>query len=223
MTCNSEEKGEYTFPAGEFNRFKKAFKAKWDEHMEQRFQKAMKVYERFAGHDYKALDDDHRFAAMFSDHDEHWDVSALFLRGTKAGKLAKPLQKDLKAELFAAKIKGDHVDTYGAVFDCDGGQLTIDFKNRRVEWYVDRSNRAVERARRHPIAVWFFKFLGKVKWTGSTGGLVRYTDEYREDNGPCCPSEVDLHGYALKQWEDQFKSLGKPRRSARARQPGAYW
>jgi hypothetical protein len=59
---------------------------------------------------------------------------------------------------------------------------TISFDARTVTWAVAENNRAVEEARKAPIAVTFFAALNRLVWTRGTGGHFVGNNEFNRDD-----------------------------------------
>lgn len=206
MSCNEEEKGTYTFPAGEYTRLKREFKAFWDEQMERAFQVAMTVYEKAQKTGGKAHVRDHLDDRTMRDG-LVGIIDFNLLRAGKNGRLMKPKKKDL------AKFKANAIFKEGGYFELGKASLCFDDEARQAVWEVDENNHAVRDARATVLAGFFFRFLNTVKWRGRTGGRVAYTNEYITDNGPCEPTYCDLKGYAVKDEEERMKFLlGRARR-----------
>lgn len=93
-------------------------------------------------------------------------------------------------------------------------EASITFKGRDVTWHVDRNNKAVETARRHPVAKAFFRALDAVEWTRGTGGELCGNDEYNEDGA----GEGDRGNYVTK----RYGPLGEPRRRVFSRGSKVY-
>lgn len=63
------------------------------------------------------------------------------------------------------------------------GEASLRFEGRRAHWRVPENNHAREHARAHPLAVAFFRALGRVRWTRGSGGDIVGNDEYNRDSG----------------------------------------
>jgi hypothetical protein len=63
-----------------------------------------------------------------------------------------------------------------------GATITLDETGKTVAWAVSEGNRAVEHARRHPMAKALFQSLSRVTWCRGSGGDIVGNDEYNRDN-----------------------------------------
>lgn len=80
-----------------------------------------------------------------------------------------------------------------------GFDAEISFEGRTVSWSVSENNHAVERARRHPVAIAFFAALDQVSWTRGSGGVIVGNDEYnRDSDGPGGGSNYITAAYGPK-------------------------
>lgn len=70
------------------------------------------------------------------------------------------------------------------VFRADQGSMSFDRATNTVEWDVDSSSWAVERARGSVQGRALFGALGKVRWTRDTGGLLTGGNENADGEGP---------------------------------------
>lgn len=205
MSCYEREAGDYKLPVGEFNRIKKELCEFWDKNVEKSFNKAMDFYEKNTNKKYRdAIDELHdKFNYEQAEEIER------FLTKTQSGKLAKPKKSTLIENKSSAIMKknGYFEFSYEAM-------LRLDKEQKMIFWSVDENNKSVESARNHPFAKKFFSLLDTVKWTNKTGGSIRYSNEYMEENGPCAPSECNLYGFAL---EEQLRSMGFSKKAIKER------
>lgn len=200
MSRREKEQGLFTFPAGEFNRFLKEFRVKWDQYLADRFALALRIHERFGNLKYAearcaSFDQLRQLGASEQGMEDAWD---LFMNWGLNQRLKKPLKADLNKRRFGpvrsqAKGKGEDALYFELCYEAS---LTINLKDRTVFWEVDESNHAVDKARENEVGKWFFRFLNGVKWTSKTGGETEYMNENMEDAGQWSPSINNQHGYA---------------------------
>ena len=175
---------------------KKEFCECWDKHIDNLFSKALSFYEKNSNLGINSIRE--KLNANFK-YFEGESVSVFFTY-TKSGKLAKPKKSTVKNYKSSKLLKENGIFE----LSCDA---VISFKNKSktISWYVDRNNHAVRDAREDPISKKLFSLLDTVKWTSRTGGEVLYSNEYMEEEGPCCPSGSNSYGYALVA---KFKKMG---------------
>ena len=187
MSCYEEEAGTYSFPAGEYKRVKKELMDFWDKELMANFTRAMNFYEKNANKKY----DEAKHELLNSVNIETYTGMSQFLEKTKAGKIAKPKKSAL------AKFKANFLMKNYRYFEFGEAGLYFNDDTKTIRWQVDRNNRSVEDSKNYKMRKKFFDLLETVKWTNKTGGCTRYTNEYMEEDGPCCPAENDHYGYAL--------------------------
>jgi len=205
MAMREREYGDFRFPVGEFNRFLKEFKAFYDPYIAKAFDLAERIYQAYGNIPYdemyqKSMGDRLKFGASEADMKNAW-LEFLPSKVVKGKVMVqRPMKKHLKERSFSA-----HKARAKKNFDNDFliefayyGSLRVIQRDLAVIWEVDESKRAVEEARRHEIAKWFFQFLKTVKWTKTTGGEVQYMNENMEDAGQWDPAINDRHGWAQK-------------------------
>lgn len=195
MSCYEEEAGTYCFPAGEYKRVKKELMEFWDKELAANFTRAMNFYEKNANRNY----DEASHELLNTVDLETYTGMSQFLEKTKAGKIAKP------KKTFLTKFKASVLMKNCRYFEFGEAILSFSDDSKTIHWQVERNNRSVEDARRYKMTKKFFALLDTVKWTNKTGGCTRYSNEYMEEDGPCCPAENNHYGYALIQ---HLKSFG---------------
>lgn len=108
------------------------------------------------------------------------DLVDLLLRKVEAAGAAP------KIKLIASvtnKITDKWANAKTVSFDagCDG-TINYDSKNATFKWYVSENNHAVDDARNSIMGAEFFRLMGTVKWTRTTGGELVGNDEYNQDS-----------------------------------------
>lgn len=179
MSCYDWEAGRILLPAAEWSRFRTTVLEAWNRDREALLHLARKAYEeiRDAQKDLRgAKRREARSEAISRVQDSPRGDEVLELLGFYGSepKPHSPRRKDL----------GLLPVTRGCVFGSAwmGACIELDNSTRSVRWDVEENNRAVERAREHPVARAMFQALDRVRWTRGTGGTLVGNDEYNRDS-----------------------------------------
>lgn len=192
MSKNEWERGEIKMSVKEFSAVRRDLIAFHNERSARVFSKAQHLYVNLKelgkgkrGYDFHAAlgtmltNDSMRLSIMDVDGgDEIMD--AIFPHQQIEGKgwirSAKP-KAPKRSQFNPLKTNTDRIPV--------GNEAGISFnkKTRTITWSVSENNHNVERAREHGMGREFFKRMGRVVWTRSTGGTIWGNDEYNEDSG----------------------------------------
>lgn len=190
------EHGTIKIPAKEYPKLRKAVITRHNELQDKLLLVALrnhaKILDAKKG---KRNFDVHKFA--ISQLCLEWDVLRLLFPFDPKNPNARPkLRKPKKKDLDKKSLTKDCTLNVGEA------SITFDNKNRTVTWDVPENNHARERARKDPLAEFFFGKLGRIDWTRGSGGTIVGNDEYNRD----APYEGGGANYVTseyprKQWE----------------------
>jgi hypothetical protein len=187
MSNYQKERGEVKMPVGEFSKFAKALSAsvqtrqyelfdkavsiynqiKLEKKGKRNFQVQSRIYEILSPRDNRNSFSFGRSSAPEFDVQARWDIEHSLL---KEGKLVKPKKKDFTLD---SKER----------FESSELSVCLDKKTKTLLWRVDENNHSVDDAHESFLGKEVMKLLGRVKFTNRTGGVFRYNDEYRRDDG----------------------------------------
>jgi len=188
MSKRAWEAGEIRIPAGAWPAFRKALLDEWNRQQQHVLALAEDAYEtiRGASSPADAFDawlrppaDRHPGAyrhAPYEAREHHGEaIARLLFRGDQASRQGV-LKRPLEANLELRPGEG------GGALSFNGASLAFDEAHRLVKWVVSDNDRAVERARQHPMAKAFFAALGQIAWSPGSGGDIVGNDAYHQDN-----------------------------------------
>lgn len=179
MSCYNWESGTIKIPAKEWAKFRTEVIRAWNREEEGRLERARRLHARLKvalkGKRGKARQE--VFDRMAFDGDETGVyglvVEDKWVDGRRSTTFKRvPTKKDLK--IFPT--------SRDARLEMEEAVIVLCNADRTVRWVVHENNRAVEHARRHPVARTLFRLLDGVTWTRGSGGQIVGNDEYHRDN-----------------------------------------
>lgn len=185
------ERGTITLPSKEYPQIRKAIleQAKRDE--EKSFALALKAHEilkqrkpKSGTEAFRIFDQDY-LGTIPKDCRTHGFLFT-YDRDSNRWSFHKPKKKDMK------------INSRSLTFQGESFSIHFDKEKKTVRWDVMENNHAVESARREPLAMLFFRLLGRVEWTRNTGGFFEGNDEYNRDEGPGCNYVTERFGNAAR-------------------------
>jgi len=209
MSKYERERGDYIIPSSEWAGLKRKIRERYNRMQRERYELAERIHERI---DQKGEE----FSEAFKGETESYSRSVFGGRSKypryDGPSLPDPDRSKIKQELYRkdhgrlltprkkAFPKKTNRDTR---FKLDMiGRPVISFNNesRRARWHVSKNNRAVESARKHPVAKAFFAALADISerdaWTRRSGGSIKYSNEFLEEQmqGPTVKSRYGPYG-----------------------------
>jgi hypothetical protein len=190
------ESGSFKLSCKEYGKFKKEFRKRWNESLDDAHRLAIRIHEEVLANNrgkrnvnWANVVADQRVSVGKADsfgpaprrsvselpHSDliftslgYWENMS---RSGATKRPSKPKKKDFPK---ATNKTRDFVA--GSV------SVTFDDASRTIGWCVEENNHACERARESAIGVIFFALLRKVEWTRGTGGNIVGNDEYSRDS-----------------------------------------
>ncbi len=194
MSCYEWERGTITLPAKDWANFRKSLLMKWNDKQDEFLADADRAFtaikaaskgKRGEGRT-KAIQEALASAAggrlsswgFEGNHERHDALGALlFDRDARTYRLdLTTLHKPRKADLKRVKI------TVDCTISLPDASVTFRNATKSVTWDVPENNHAKDHAHEHWFAKALFSALGKIEWTGRTGGQIVGNDEYNRDN-----------------------------------------
>lgn len=184
MSCYNWERGTITIPAKEWAKFRTAVIKAWNEHQLDRFEKAKRMHAK-AKEAIKGKRGSKRQEALraLADRWEGREETAEFSHKVIGYEYNRETRRDTVILKNAPKKKDFEI--FPTSKSCGihmlDGSIELNNENRTVTWSVGENNRAVEHARKHPVARKMFGLLDRINWTRGSGGKIIGNDEYNRD------------------------------------------
>jgi hypothetical protein len=156
MDFFSWEKGQIKIPEKDWPLLKEVVRNSYNEYMNENLNHAQLLYEKVceSGKGIRNFS----FSESEENINKHNNVN---LKYNKDGKPLKPKKANYSLALKTT-----------TVFYFKNAEIGFDNDSRFTYWEVYKGVGNVERCRLHPIAISYFNFLDKIRWTSKTGGVV---------------------------------------------------
>jgi hypothetical protein len=193
MSCYEWESGTITLPAKDWANFRKTLLMKWNAKQDEFLAEAERAFAAIKAAAKGKRGEVRTLAIQTTlaraaggrlsswgfegDHERHDALGAmLFDRDARYRLDLGTLHKPRKADLKRVKITQD------CTINLPDASVTFHNATKSVTWDVPENNHAKDHAHEHWFAKALFSALGKIEWTGRTGGQIVGNDEYNRDN-----------------------------------------
>jgi len=177
MSCYEWEYGKFALPVTEYSKLKRAFYKEWNAWMDRQLAAMLRWWEgnkKTRQPQWKDYQGQSNYMEFYARESALQPYSLLFTNRLGNPRLTprKPVRKDFP-----------HIKRGQRCFIFEEASITFDDDTHTVTWDVAENNHACERARKHPMAIYLFQLLEKVKWSKKRpGGEIVGNDEYHRDS-----------------------------------------